>query len=414
MLKTKEQKLNNKTVANKKRNIKKDIVREKGITLIALVITIIVLIILAGVAISLTLGNNGIFQKAKEAKEKTNKQTATEIIGLKITTAQTDKYADEQRMLTLKELSEILKIDDEIEYVTETTQVASKKYEVGENPSLIYTKLNKYPYEFEINSSLQLVNTKQLNYLPINNYETLMELAGIQSNFNNINELISDSAALEKVFESNEATQYILKSNELLNAIGNSQTAMQNIANSEKLMYKLIKNDKLRDVILNSSYSSLIDNASIKVSTLNNDDGKTIYSSCMNGYPAWKSFDDNNDSIWRPVHGESFPDTYIGYNFGENLICYKIGIMLKNGIYGSKTRQATFESSIDGNNWSKLIDAFSITTSNTETYYYYPTNMNVGKYFRFKGVSGDTLQAYGQYGHDVGSLQFYCVKVVND
>ena len=43
--------------------------QQKGITLVALVITIVVLIILAGVAISLTLGDNGIFTKAKEGKE---------------------------------------------------------------------------------------------------------------------------------------------------------------------------------------------------------------------------------------------------------------------------------------------------------------------------------------------------------
>lgn len=40
-----------------------------GITLIALVITIVLLIILAGVVINLTLGENGIFNKAKQAKE---------------------------------------------------------------------------------------------------------------------------------------------------------------------------------------------------------------------------------------------------------------------------------------------------------------------------------------------------------
>lgn len=41
--------------------------KEEGITLIALVVTIIVLLILAGVAISLTIGNNGIFDRAQEA-----------------------------------------------------------------------------------------------------------------------------------------------------------------------------------------------------------------------------------------------------------------------------------------------------------------------------------------------------------
>ena len=44
--------------------------RNNGITLIALVITIVILIILAGVAVNLTLGENGIFNKAKFAKEK--------------------------------------------------------------------------------------------------------------------------------------------------------------------------------------------------------------------------------------------------------------------------------------------------------------------------------------------------------
>ena len=39
-----------------------------GITLVALVITIIILLILAGISIS-TLTNTGIFQKAKEAKK---------------------------------------------------------------------------------------------------------------------------------------------------------------------------------------------------------------------------------------------------------------------------------------------------------------------------------------------------------
>ena len=39
---------------------------QKGITLVALVVTIIVLIILAGVSIALLLGDNGLINKAKE------------------------------------------------------------------------------------------------------------------------------------------------------------------------------------------------------------------------------------------------------------------------------------------------------------------------------------------------------------
>ena len=49
----------------------------KGITLVALVITIIILLILAGISIS-TLTNTGIFEKAKEAKQKSEEASAKE------------------------------------------------------------------------------------------------------------------------------------------------------------------------------------------------------------------------------------------------------------------------------------------------------------------------------------------------
>ena len=52
----------------KKMNNKSKNKQEKGITLIALVVTIVVLLILAGVSISLVLNNNGVISKAKDAK----------------------------------------------------------------------------------------------------------------------------------------------------------------------------------------------------------------------------------------------------------------------------------------------------------------------------------------------------------
>ena len=42
---------------------------ERGITLVALVITIVVLIILATVAISFAFGNNGLVKRAEDAKD---------------------------------------------------------------------------------------------------------------------------------------------------------------------------------------------------------------------------------------------------------------------------------------------------------------------------------------------------------
>ena len=55
---------------------------QRGITLIALVITIIITVILAGVAINLTVGENGLFTKAKQAREKMQIVTITEKLEL--------------------------------------------------------------------------------------------------------------------------------------------------------------------------------------------------------------------------------------------------------------------------------------------------------------------------------------------
>lgn len=51
--------------------ISESLKKEKGITLVALVVTIVVLLILAGVSLNLVLDNNGIITKAGEAKDRT-------------------------------------------------------------------------------------------------------------------------------------------------------------------------------------------------------------------------------------------------------------------------------------------------------------------------------------------------------
>lgn len=58
--------------------------KNKGITLIALVITIIVLLILAGVTISTLTGENGILTKATTSKNQTIISQDEEMIELEI------------------------------------------------------------------------------------------------------------------------------------------------------------------------------------------------------------------------------------------------------------------------------------------------------------------------------------------
>ena len=55
---------------------------KKGITLVALVVTTVVLLILAGVSINAVLGDNGIITKAKEAQRKSAEATQNDLIGM--------------------------------------------------------------------------------------------------------------------------------------------------------------------------------------------------------------------------------------------------------------------------------------------------------------------------------------------
>lgn len=63
----------------------------KGITLIALIITIILLIILAGIGINLSIGENGLFNKAKYANKKMDEASAKEKLELVLLELQSDK-----------------------------------------------------------------------------------------------------------------------------------------------------------------------------------------------------------------------------------------------------------------------------------------------------------------------------------
>ena len=67
-----------------KNKLKEQLKTNKGITLIALVITIIVLLILAGVTIATLTGDNGILTKAQNAKTQNDKATVKEKVDLAI------------------------------------------------------------------------------------------------------------------------------------------------------------------------------------------------------------------------------------------------------------------------------------------------------------------------------------------
>ena len=78
--------------------------KSQGITLIALVITIIVLLILAGISIATLTGENGVLTKANTAREETERKDIIERAQIDILAKQSDNLGS----LSQKELSDIL------------------------------------------------------------------------------------------------------------------------------------------------------------------------------------------------------------------------------------------------------------------------------------------------------------------
>ena len=90
----------------------KKLKQQNGITLIALVITIIVLLILAGISIAMLTGDNGILTQAEGAKEKNTEGMEKEQIQLAMQSVKMDKIAKRvTTMVTAEELQNQLIAD---------------------------------------------------------------------------------------------------------------------------------------------------------------------------------------------------------------------------------------------------------------------------------------------------------------
>lgn len=114
----------------------------KGVTLVALVITIIVLLILAGVTLSMVVGNNGLFKKAKDSDAAMAAATAVEKVSLAVADAQADSYAnnteysDAASVVTAVNLSLASEGDG---YTLDTTGTAGA-YPVKKDDKVVKTK----------------------------------------------------------------------------------------------------------------------------------------------------------------------------------------------------------------------------------------------------------------------------------
>lgn len=164
---------------------KKDIKANKGITLIALVITIIVLLILAGVTIATLTGDNGLLQKATTAKQDNEDSKELELIKLSVSAAQVAGKGT----ITTENLNNELKsnLNSETDVVESSDYwyyKANKNYRIYKDGKIDEGKLLPDEYqqvEYIESTGTQWIDTKLLatNYPNMNieikgNYTTIV------------------------------------------------------------------------------------------------------------------------------------------------------------------------------------------------------------------------------------------------
>lgn len=104
--------------------------KNKGITLIALIVTIIILLILAGSVLILTLGDSGIIAKAKEAKKKQILANAKEKIGIELLTAQAEAI-EKDRILDQEQIENIISKYGELQEDGDTIILKDNGYKIS-------------------------------------------------------------------------------------------------------------------------------------------------------------------------------------------------------------------------------------------------------------------------------------------
>ena len=143
-----------------RKNMKKDVLKnKKGITLLALIITIIVVVILAGVAINTLYGKNGIISNVQDVATLSNIKSLEEAIDLYKTDKNIEGKVEEENypialnedgswitLSQMKNASELAKLPDEVKYTLLNLTAEKGTTNIPSLDKIDYSKFYKVDY----------------------------------------------------------------------------------------------------------------------------------------------------------------------------------------------------------------------------------------------------------------------------
>lgn len=204
----------------------------KGITLIALVITIIVLLILAAVSIATLTGDNGILTKAQTAKEETRAASVLEEANLWKANLEADNYTENKTSQTLEELVNDL--------VTKNLLTEDEKDTIIGNA------------EKEGTGEITIGNQTIVFEVPITSLDQMKLQCKIDASYNIQDIANNKQNSLVKVLENDRAIKYILEHH--ITDLVKSETAMTLLGKNQTVLKKVLHSDELAREIVDSDY----------------------------------------------------------------------------------------------------------------------------------------------------------------
>jgi hypothetical protein len=128
--------------------------KNKGITLISLIVTIIVLLILAGITINLTIGNGSIFNNAQVAREENKKAQIKEYLDLKLLDEQSSNYFSTAEEIVGATRENVYKNQNDLKKIGNEVEV--KEVVATENDAYFYVVVDKGVYKVSLEGTKYL------------------------------------------------------------------------------------------------------------------------------------------------------------------------------------------------------------------------------------------------------------------
>lgn len=234
--------------------------QEKGITLIALIVTIVIMLILAGITIKLAIDDNGVIDNAKEAKDQYEQAQADEDSGLNDISSEMRKYLDANRdKVTIKiskqpeteKAGAVLLTVESVEGITGTTATTEEEYN-----NFVDSFSEEQKKEIIRNGYIKMANEKNPS-ANCTSFQEVLELLKCSTEEEFWNKIESNNGGVESVFSNilGEYVNYYTKRIELYNAINPDGIISNDFIVTDNGTYTF----KIKDIITGKTYTKSVE-----------------------------------------------------------------------------------------------------------------------------------------------------------